>query len=91
VANYRAVYMLGRCANGAQRDTGRKVHAKPDGQWRALCGAEPGSQSAGWTENDQPAVTCPRCLAKLKRQVDRHNQNALEARDRQLMDGGRDA
>ena len=60
---YKALYLTGRCANGAERDKGRIVHAVVN--WRALCGRKPGRTSAGWTTYEQPAVTCPRCISKL--------------------------
>ena len=28
----------------------------------ALCGAKPGRRSAGWSDHDEPAATCPRCI-----------------------------
>jgi hypothetical protein len=60
----RAVYLLGRCANGAERDKGKLVHAVPD-SGVALCGATYGSRSAGWSrEEDGQMVTCPRCLRR---------------------------
>jgi len=61
----KGLYMLGRCANGAERDKGRIVHAV----WSslALCGRAPGRRSAGWTEYARPLadVNCPRCRRKL--------------------------
>lgn len=63
--------LAGRCANGSELDSGTRWHAVPLGEhglsWSALCGAEPGRRSAGWsswTVRGQ-AVTCPRCLGKL--------------------------
>jgi len=68
-----AVRMLaGRCANGAELDSGTRWHAVPIGDhgmsWTALCGAEPGRRSAGWSHwiVSGQAVTCPRCLKKLE-------------------------
>lgn len=58
--------LAGRCANGSERDSGARFHAVPGTSWRALCGAEPGRRSAGWSEHAGPAVTCPRCLRKMK-------------------------
>lgn len=65
----RAAYLSGRCADGAQRDGGRRYHLVPQDRipWgRALCGAKPGRTSGcGFVADDRPA-TCARCL---KRQV----------------------
>ena len=58
-------YLTGRCANGAERDGGTLYHAVRS--WRALCGAEPGRTSAGWSSHLGTVATCPRCLAKLAR------------------------
>ena len=74
---YRVRSMAGRCANGAERDHGTRFHALPfDGttEWgddtsRAICGAEPGRRSVGWSSwGSDHEVTCPRCLARLARQ-----------------------
>ena len=63
-----AAYMLGRCANGAERDKGRIIHAR-DG-WIALCGRQPGRRSAGWSQ--QPLgladINCPKCLSRMFRE-----------------------
>lgn len=57
-------YLLGRCADGAERDGGRLRHAVRG--YRALCRATHGRQSAGWSAHQANAyVTCPRCLKKL--------------------------
>jgi hypothetical protein len=32
---------------------------------KAVCGAAPGKRSNGWSGWHAPAVTCPKCLAKL--------------------------
>jgi hypothetical protein len=67
-----ATYMLGRCANGHERDKGLLIHAV--GGWKALCSREPGRRSAGWADHpDQIAgrtmadVNCPRCRSKLNK------------------------
>jgi hypothetical protein len=64
----RYTYLTGRCANGAERDAGRLIHAVPDGTWTALGGIEPGRRSAGWSMNRDcenfTAPTCPRCRRK---------------------------
>jgi hypothetical protein len=56
--------LLGRCANGAERDTGRVAHAVQGANWSALCGAKPGRRSAGWSEYEAPLVTCARCARR---------------------------
>lgn len=65
--NYRKVYLVGRCANGAQRDAGPRIHAVPgDSAWdTALCGAQPGRRSNGWSDVAYDAVTCPKCIKRL--------------------------
>ena len=65
-----AVRMLGRCANGYERDGGVKYHAKPRYGWAAICGAKPGKRSAGWSDYPDTMkpvtfVTCPQCRRKL--------------------------
>ena len=62
-----AARKIGRCANGFERGKGHIFHAVPPNSWSALCGAQPGRQSAGWNSEPDPqqAVTCPRCLKKL--------------------------
>lgn len=62
-------YMLGSCANGAERDKGTLIHAVSS--WVALCGREPGRRSAGWAlfpDQVKPlsAVTCERCANRLR-------------------------
>lgn len=62
---YEVKMLAGRCASGEERGHGTKWHALKDG--RALCGAQPGRRSAGWssyTKLGQDA-TCPKCLKKL--------------------------
>lgn len=66
----------GRCANGAERDTGSVFHAVPKSGWIALCGEKPGRHSGGWAnegvEGGPSAPTCPSCarlveiVAKMK-------------------------
>lgn len=67
--SYRAVQLTGRCANGAERDRGRRAHALPHGSYYALCGATYGKRSAGWSTYDEPEVNCPRCLKKMEQKV----------------------
>lgn len=63
---YGAFQMLGRLRNGAARDHGILTHAVKNGEWRAVCGAQPGRRSVGWVRsyNDE-TITCPRCLKRL--------------------------
>jgi hypothetical protein len=63
--------MSGRCANGAERDSGRLIHAvrsKGFPGWKpAVCGATPGPKGNGWSETFTQAAeaTCTRCIKKL--------------------------
>ena len=73
--------LTGRCANGAERDGGRRSHivlsdVRPNGSMSfpsfetALCGAKPGRLSNGWTEVDgaeQPS--CPRCQTRAAKEA----------------------
>ena len=69
--------LTGRCANGAERDGGRRIHVvlvdNPlAGMWwtAALCGAKPGRLSSGFAEVDGPETpTCPRCRARAEREA----------------------
>lgn len=68
----RAVYMLGRLADGSQLDHGTLRHLVRAREHRAFCGREPGRRSVGWSfcdEDQRPAreVTCPRCLRAAMR------------------------
>lgn len=62
--------LVGRCANGAQRDGGIRSHVLmvpglglPSPCFAtALCGAKPGRLSNGWDEVDGAEIpTCRRC------------------------------
>jgi hypothetical protein len=65
---YQARTMTGRCANGAERDHGTRTHAVKFGQYKAICGAEPGRRSVGWsTPWNGRDITCPRCIKRLER------------------------
>ena len=73
--SYLAASLAGRCANGHERDQGRRVHAVPFSDTLArngyvttpaACGAKPGARSAGWSHHGQRDVTCPRCAQKLQ-------------------------
>lgn len=62
--DYDVRYLLGRCANGVERDGGRLRHAVRGP--RALCDAAPGRRSAGWSPPQAgDRTTCRRCLKKL--------------------------
>jgi len=65
---YEFLTMTGRCANGAQRDSGILYHAVMLGQHKAICGAVHGRRSR-WSEYHGEAVTCNRCATKLQRQA----------------------
>lgn len=78
VADVLAAKLAGRCANGLERGQGTNLHAIPATQVRqhggfveatgkALCGAEPGRRSVGWTACESRPVTCPRCRRALAR------------------------
>lgn len=64
--------LAGRCTSGEERGHGTRVHLVPgerDGfngvrGWTALCGAEPGRRSAGWSAWPGMAASCPRCLKR---------------------------
>lgn len=62
---YFIARLSGRCGDGAERDGGTRYHAVAG--WRALCGAAPGRASAGWSEHEGHAVTCPRCEKKINK------------------------
>jgi len=63
-AGIQALRLMGRCADGAERDSGRLCHAVPANTGRALCGAEVGRMSAGWAPGE--TVTCEPCARKLR-------------------------
>lgn len=71
------VRLTGRCANGAERDGGRRTHVVlvdhplADPMWQtALCGARAGRLSNGFVEVDgAEAPTCPRCRAKVAKAI----------------------
>lgn len=69
---YIATTLLGRLANGAERDHGRVVHGlaidKGNGKKDiAFCGAKPGRRSVGWSWHHEKDVTCPRCLKRISK------------------------
>ena len=57
--------MMGSCRDGFERNSGRLWHAVPDDCWKAVCGAEPGRRSAGWSNRIGSEVTCTRCARRL--------------------------
>jgi len=70
MGDVRPMRLLGACA-AHERDAGYVFHARLPGAWAALCGTHPGRRSAGWADHPTQigrTVTCPRCLARLKRQ-----------------------
>ncbi len=75
-----AMKLAGRCANGLERGQGTNLHAVPAAQVRrnfgfieatgkALCGAQPGHRSVGWTACESQPVTCPRCQRAIARAI----------------------
>lgn len=62
----RILKLTGRLANGAEGGKGSRYHSVPGGGQKARCGAAPGRRSAGWSSYPGDAVTCPKCLAKLR-------------------------
>lgn len=65
-SGYHIARLAGRCANGAERDSGTLYHAIQLGDYKAMCSAEPGRRSAGWSPYHGDNVTCPRCLRILQ-------------------------
>ena len=67
---YTPKVLTGRCRT-ATDSAGTVAHAVAGVSWweTALCGAKPGKRSNGWSEYRPSAVTCPKCLAKLAKQV----------------------
>lgn len=61
--------MMGRCADGAQRDSGYIVHAVPPKFHRAYCGKQPGRRSVGWAHREGAVVSCAGCLKKLNKET----------------------
>lgn len=67
MTEYKALRLTGRCANGGELDGGRLFHAVKEHSYAALCGAKPGRRSVGWSLRAGEAVTCKRCLNRMKR------------------------
>lgn len=63
--DYEPRALLGRLANGAERDHGMIVHAVVKA--KSLCGAKPGGRSAGWSFDPEERVTCLKCLANIEK------------------------
>jgi hypothetical protein len=65
-------YLTGRGRTGSD-STGPLYHAilAPDGYLpsfgKALCGAQPGRLSNGWSDHTSDHATCPKCLKKLEK------------------------
>lgn len=80
IPTYRPAYLLGKLANGAERDKGRLWHALPTaGGIKALCGAQPGRRSAGWGPHheghaDGQRITCRKCLKRIESQGHKADQ-----------------
>jgi hypothetical protein len=64
---YTPKMLTGRNRTGSECG-GVLAHAVVDDSWfaKALCGAQPGKRSNGWSEYRPQAVTCPKCLAKMQ-------------------------
>lgn len=64
---YQIMQLLGRLRNGAARDHGILNHAVKLGEWKAVCGAQPGRRSVGWVRayDLEEGVTCPRCIKRM--------------------------
>jgi hypothetical protein len=59
--------LIGRCADGFQRDSGYRIHAVPQGHGRSLCNKKPGSRSVGFAIRNGATITCPACLKAIER------------------------
>jgi hypothetical protein len=75
MSQYQQVYMMGRCSNGAERDSGTLVHLRQGASHWALCGKAPGLRSAGWSapiEGEIPSWcrSCARCT-KLAAKIEK--------------------
>lgn len=65
-------YLTGRNRTGAE-PTGTLIHAVeveegatyPSYFGKALCGAEPGRRSNGWSDYRAKEPTCPKCIKRL--------------------------
>jgi hypothetical protein len=63
--SYLFLRLMGRCRDGAERDSGTRFHAVRVGCWSAICGAKPGKRSAGWSSHQGTEPTCPLCRDQL--------------------------
>lgn len=61
---YIPLPLAGRCSNGYERGKGNLVHMVREGKGEALCGAEPGHRSVGWSSTPRQQATCPKCLKR---------------------------
>lgn len=72
INKYEPRMLLGRLSNGCESDHGKKIHACEPGKTaaycrgKALCGAEPGKRSAGWSDIENSPVNCSKCLKNMK-------------------------
>jgi len=69
---YQISQLAGRCANGAERDSGILWHARMleknnHASLKSLCGYTPGRRSVGWSvwRPEKRTVTCPKCMRQL--------------------------
>lgn len=87
---YIARMMMGRLTDGAQRDHGVRIHATLPHvaasycRGKALCGAEPGRRSCGWSPPEERPVNCPTCLKRIEQRKVR-----AARKFRELMDQGK--
>jgi hypothetical protein len=71
MAAYEPRIMAGSCRTATDKQ-GQWAHAVDVNGWgweKALCGKAPGIRGNGWSEWTPPAITCPKCLAKLAKQA----------------------
>lgn len=71
--NLQILRLAGRCSDGAERDGGTLFHVVPEGSWKALCGAQPGRRSVGWSAYVRATPSCIRCVSKQQKIEQREN------------------
>lgn len=65
-------HLIGRNRNGSEPG-GTLIHALQGNDaffptyGKALCGAQPGLRSNGWSEYTSTVPTCPKCIAKMEK------------------------
>jgi hypothetical protein len=67
--NYRC--LIGRNRTGSEPG-GTRIHAiyrSESAFGTAICGAQPGRRSNGWSDYEFACATCPKCMKKLKKKV----------------------